>query len=44
MSDEYVKDVKKELILWYMNADKIKLTEKEIYEYSQLYNIPFKYF
>ncbi len=44
MSEEYIKDVKKELILWYMNADKIKLTEKEIYEYSQLYNIPFQIF
>lgn len=37
-------DIKKELILWYMNADKIKLNEKEIYEYSQLYGIPFQIF
>lgn len=35
---------KKELILWYLNYSDIKLTEKEIYEQSQIYNIPFQIF
>ena len=37
-------NLKNELILWYLNYDNIKLTEKEIYEQSQIYNIPFQIF
>jgi hypothetical protein len=35
---------KHELILWYLNYDNIDLTEKEIYEQSQNYNIPLQIF
>jgi len=36
--------VKNELILWYLNYDDIKITEKEIYNNSQKYNIPIQIF
>ena len=35
---------KNELILWYLNYDNIKLTEKEIYDESQIYHIPLQIF
>jgi hypothetical protein len=37
-------NIKKNLILWYLNYDEIDLTEKEIYEQSKIYNIPFQIF
>jgi hypothetical protein len=40
----FVSSVKKELILWYLNYDDINITDKEIYDYSKLYNIPYQIF
>lgn len=36
--------VKNELILWYLNYDDIEITEKEIYNNSQVYGIPIQIF
>jgi hypothetical protein len=37
-------DTKRELILWYLNYNNIKLSEKEIFEQSEIYNIPLQIF
>ena len=44
MDNEIFDVIKQELILWYLNYDNINITEKEIYEYSKLYCIPFQIF
>jgi hypothetical protein len=39
-----VSQQKRELLLWYLNYDDIKLSEKEIYNLSISYAIPFQIF
>jgi len=37
-------NVHNELVMWYLNYDNINISDKEIYDYSKLYNIPYQIF